>query len=81
MMVAPTIQQTRSKVWIQRHLPKDGSVCLSDVTSMFTAICIMGPLTRSLLSELTEQDLRPKVFPFFTYKVFYFAEVLLIKLL
>ncbi|XP_014279894.1 pyruvate dehydrogenase phosphatase regulatory subunit, mitochondrial isoform X1 [Halyomorpha halys] len=68
MMVAPTIQQTRSKVWIQRHLPKDGSVCLSDVTSMYTAICIMGPLTRSLLSELTEQDLRPKSFPFFTYK-------------
>lgn len=69
MMIAPTIQQTRCKVWIQKHLPKDGSVSLADVTSMYTAICLMGPLTRSLLSELTEQDLSPKHFPFFTYKV------------
>jgi len=68
MMIAPTIQQTRCKVWIQRHLPQDGSVSLSDVTSMFTAICIMGPLTRSLLSELTDEKLSPKSFPFFTYK-------------
>lgn len=69
MMIAPTIQQTRCKVWIQRHLPSDGSVSLSDVTSMYTAICIMGPFTRSLLSELTDTDLRPKYFPFFTFKV------------
>ncbi|XP_024082203.1 pyruvate dehydrogenase phosphatase regulatory subunit, mitochondrial isoform X2 [Cimex lectularius] len=68
MMIAPTIQQTRCKVWIQRHLPKDSSVSLADVTSMYTAICLMGPLTRSLLSELTDQDLSPKHFPFFTFK-------------
>ncbi|KAK9499297.1 hypothetical protein O3M35_002353 [Rhynocoris fuscipes] len=68
MMIAPSIQQTRCKMWIQKHLPKDGSVSLADVTSMYTAICLMGPLTRSLLSELTEHDLSPKNFPFFTYK-------------
>lgn len=68
MMIAPTIQQTRCKIWIQRHLPSDNSVSLTDVTSMFTAICIMGPFTRHLLSDLTETDLSPKSFPFFTYK-------------
>ncbi|KAE8737552.1 hypothetical protein FOCC_FOCC016988 [Frankliniella occidentalis] len=68
MMIAPTIQQTRCKVWIQRHLPTDGSVALSDVTSMYTAICVMGPFTRSLLSELTDTDLSPQSFPFFTFK-------------
>lgn len=67
-MIAPTIQQTRCKIWIQRHLPTNNSVSLTDVTSMFTAICIMGPFTRNLLSELTETDLSPKSFPFFTYK-------------
>ncbi|KAK6644016.1 hypothetical protein RUM43_000281 [Polyplax serrata] len=67
-MIAPTIQQTRCKVWVNRFLPKDGSVHMSDVTSMYTAICIMGPFTRSLLSELTDTDLSPKSFPFFTYK-------------
>uniref|UniRef100_A0A0A9WV29 Pyruvate dehydrogenase phosphatase regulatory subunit, mitochondrial n=1 Tax=Lygus hesperus TaxID=30085 RepID=A0A0A9WV29_LYGHE len=68
MIIAPTIQQTRCKRWIQKHLPKDGSVSLADVTSMYTAICLMGPLSRSLLAELTDQDISPKYFPFFTYK-------------
>lgn len=35
---------------------------------MYTAICIMGPFSRTLLSELTDTDLSPKNFPFFTYK-------------
>ncbi|XP_044734678.1 pyruvate dehydrogenase phosphatase regulatory subunit, mitochondrial isoform X2 [Chrysoperla carnea] len=69
MMIAPTIQQTRCKVWLQKHLSKDRSIAMSDVTSMFTAICIMGPFTRTLLSELTDTDLSPKNFPFFTYKL------------
>ncbi|XP_054274258.1 pyruvate dehydrogenase phosphatase regulatory subunit, mitochondrial isoform X2 [Macrosteles quadrilineatus] len=68
MMIAPTIQQTRCKTWIERHLPSDSSVSLSDVTSMFTAIAIIGPFTRTMLSELTDTDLSPKSFPFFTYK-------------
>ncbi|CAB0020419.1 unnamed protein product [Nesidiocoris tenuis] len=68
MVIAPTIQQTRCKRWVQKHLPKDGSVSMADVTSMYTAICLMGPLSRSLLAELTDQDLSPKYFPFFTYK-------------
>ncbi|XP_031826376.1 pyruvate dehydrogenase phosphatase regulatory subunit, mitochondrial [Nomia melanderi] len=68
MMIAPTIQQTRCKHWINRHLPSDGSVAVSDVTSAYTAICIMGPATRQLLSELTDTDLNPRNFPFFTFK-------------
>ncbi|KOC63890.1 Pyruvate dehydrogenase phosphatase regulatory subunit, mitochondrial [Habropoda laboriosa] len=68
MMIAPTIQQTRCKHWINRHLPTDGSVAVSDVTSAYTAICIIGPATRQLLSELTDTDLNPKNFPFFTFK-------------
>ncbi|XP_043463214.1 pyruvate dehydrogenase phosphatase regulatory subunit, mitochondrial isoform X1 [Leptopilina heterotoma] len=68
MMIAPTIQQTRCKTWLKRHLPADGSVAFSDVTSAYTAICIMGSYTRQLLSELTDTDLHPKDFPFFTYK-------------
>ncbi|XP_039286636.1 pyruvate dehydrogenase phosphatase regulatory subunit, mitochondrial isoform X2 [Nilaparvata lugens] len=68
MMIAPTIQQTRCKVWIQRHLPTDGTVAMSDVTSMYTAICIMGPFTKSLLSQLIDTDLSPSNFPFFTFK-------------
>ena len=42
MMIAPSIQQTRCGTWMKRNLPTDGSVIVSDVTSMFTAICLMG---------------------------------------
>lgn len=69
MMIAPTVQQARCKAWIDRHLPPGGRVSVSDVTSMYTAICIMGPFTRIMLSELTDTDLSPKSFPFFTCKV------------
>lgn len=67
-MIAPTIQQTRCMAWLQRHLPPKSKISISDVTSMYTAICIMGPFTRLLLCELTDTDLSPKHFPFFTYK-------------
>lgn len=68
MMIAPTIQQTRCKAWIQRHLG-NYQVNISDITSYYTAICVMGPFSRLLLSELTDTDLSPKNFPFFTCKV------------
>uniref|UniRef100_A0A1A9VCK3 Pyruvate dehydrogenase phosphatase regulatory subunit, mitochondrial n=1 Tax=Glossina austeni TaxID=7395 RepID=A0A1A9VCK3_GLOAU len=70
MMIAPTTQQTRSMAWIRKNMPSHlkASVNVSDVTSMYTAICIMGPYSRVLLSELTDTDLSPKNFPFFTYK-------------
>lgn len=70
MMIAPTIQQTRCKAWIRKNLPAPGkhSIHINDVTSSYTAICILGPFARKLLSELTDTDLSPKNFPFFTYK-------------
>lgn len=70
MMIAPTVQQTRCKSWIRRQLPPVGehSIHLNDVTSSYTAICIMGPYSRKLLQDLTDTDLSPKNFPFFTYK-------------
>ncbi|XP_059488036.1 pyruvate dehydrogenase phosphatase regulatory subunit, mitochondrial [Neocloeon triangulifer] len=68
MMIAPTIQQTRCKAWMKRHKPSDGSVAISDVTSMYTAICVMGPHAIPLLSELADVDLNPTFFPFFTFK-------------
>ncbi|XP_073832377.1 pyruvate dehydrogenase phosphatase regulatory subunit, mitochondrial [Musca autumnalis] len=70
MMIAPTIQQTRSMSWIRKKMPSHlrSGVNVADVTSMYTAICILGPYTRVLLSELTDTDLTPSNFPFFTYK-------------
>lgn len=66
-MVAPTKQQTRIAEWMQRHMPSDNSVQISDVTSMYTVILVIGPKSRELLSQVTEGQADVKMHPF-TYK-------------
>jgi 4-methylaminobutanoate oxidase (formaldehyde-forming) len=39
--------------WIRRHLPGDGSVRLSDVTSRWACFALWGPRAREILASLT----------------------------
>jgi len=66
MLMSPSIQQMRSYTWMRRHLPADGSVVLQDVTSLYTALCVMGPFSRALTARLTTESLDSRSFPFFT---------------
>ncbi|XP_076045354.1 pyruvate dehydrogenase phosphatase regulatory subunit, mitochondrial [Oratosquilla oratoria] len=68
MMIAPSIQQSRCGSWLRKNLPSDGSVVIKDITSMYTAICLMGPQARSVMADLTDSDLSTKGFPFFSFK-------------
>lgn len=68
MIISPTIQQTRCQSWLKRNLPPDSPVLVTDITSLYTAICLMGPLAQSVLSDLTDSSVSYKEFPFFTYK-------------
>jgi glycine cleavage system aminomethyltransferase T/glycine/D-amino acid oxidase-like deaminating enzyme len=43
--------------WIRRHLPADGSVRLSDVTSRWGCFALWGPKARAILSTLTSDPL------------------------
>jgi glycine cleavage system aminomethyltransferase T/glycine/D-amino acid oxidase-like deaminating enzyme len=43
--------------WIRRHLPGDGSVRLSDVTSRWSCFALWGPRAHGILSELTADPL------------------------
>ncbi|WAR11522.1 PDPR-like protein, partial [Mya arenaria] len=53
-LIAPTSQQTRCMFWLQKHLPKDGSVQVRDVTSMYSGLNLVGPHAQQLLSDVTE---------------------------
>lgn len=64
-MVSPSSQQTRIYGWMNRYLPSDHSVCLNDVTSMYTVINVVGPKSTQLLSELSNSNIN--LAPF-TYK-------------
>ena len=64
MLMSPSIQQMRSLAWLRRHLPKE--VVLQDVTSLYTALCVMGPHARALMTNLTTNSLNSISFPFYT---------------
>ncbi len=55
-MVSPTSQSTRSMKWLKSHVPEDGSVFLSDVTSLYTALNVIGPKAKYLLAELSDEN-------------------------
>ena len=45
-------QQTRAIAWLKKHLPEDGSVQVTDVTSMFSGINLIGPHAQQLLRDV-----------------------------
>jgi sarcosine dehydrogenase len=51
--------------WIARHLPDDGSVVLSNVSSAVGVLTIAGPSSRALLKRITAADVSTDAFPFF----------------
>jgi glycine cleavage system aminomethyltransferase T/glycine/D-amino acid oxidase-like deaminating enzyme len=65
----------RDKKWLTDHLPDDGSVTLTDVTSAWATLGVWGPKSRELLQLLTETDFSDKAFPFATCKWVEFGPV------
>ncbi|CAF4338309.1 unnamed protein product, partial [Adineta steineri] len=56
LLVSPTSQSTRNMKWLKTHVPEDNSIFLSDVTSLYTALNVIGPKAKYLLSELSDEN-------------------------
>ena len=56
----------RDKHWFNRHLPEDGSVHMTDLTSAYTTIGVWGPRARDLVQSMTDHDLSNDAFPYGT---------------
>ena len=52
--------------WLRKHLPDDGSVTLTDVTSARVCFGLWGPRARDLLAPLATDDLANEAIPFMT---------------
>jgi glycine cleavage system T protein len=50
--------------WIASHCPPEAHAVLTDVTSAFAVLGVMGPLSRTLLARCTDADLSTTAFPF-----------------
>ncbi len=64
LIVTGTAQTTRDVDWIRRNLPEGKQVYLTDVTSAYAVIAVMGPHSRELLSKITKAPLDNAAFPF-----------------
>jgi dimethylglycine dehydrogenase len=52
--------------WMQKHMPRDGSAAIDNVTTMYGALILSGPKSRDVLSRVTDADLSNEGFPFLT---------------
>jgi len=52
--------------WMRKHLPPDGSVQIVDVTSAMVCFGLWGPAARSILAEVSGDDLSNEAFPYFS---------------
>jgi sarcosine dehydrogenase len=52
--------------WIQKHMPRDGSVTFRDVGSAYGVINLCGPRARDVLARASEDDVSNATFPYMT---------------
>ncbi len=64
-IVTGTAFGNHDAAWIRRHLPDDGSVRVSDVTSRWSCFALWGPRAYDVLSALTPDPLE---FPYMTMR-------------
>lgn len=67
-MVTGSAFGVRDRAWIEKHLPHDGSVALTDVTSARAVINLGGPRARDILAKVAEGDVSNAAFPYMTAK-------------
>ena len=43
--------------WIKKHMPKDGSVIMREITSAYAMLNVIGPKSRKLLEKASSNDI------------------------
>ncbi len=66
LIVSGVTSQNRDMDWLKRNKAADTRVEISDVTSAYAVISVMGPRSRDTLKKLTGADLSIEAFPFAT---------------
>jgi glycine cleavage system aminomethyltransferase T/glycine/D-amino acid oxidase-like deaminating enzyme len=68
LLVTGSAQAVHDADWIRKNLPADAHVTLTDVTSAYAVLALMGPRSRDILARLTSADLGNEAFPFSTIR-------------
>lgn len=65
-IVTSASQQVRDFHWLKGHIADDKRAILTDVTSGYAVLGVMGPKSRDLLSAVSDTDFSNDAFPFCT---------------
>jgi 4-methylaminobutanoate oxidase (formaldehyde-forming) len=68
LVVTSAICQTRDLAWLRRHTSEDMRCSITDVTSAYAVLGVMGPKSRALLSAVSPADFGDEAFPFMTFR-------------
>jgi heterotetrameric sarcosine oxidase gamma subunit len=65
LVVAPAVTQRKVRLWLELHAAGPDAVVI-DVTGGYGTLAVMGPRSRELLAQLSDDDLTTPAFPFGT---------------
>ncbi|TIT41343.1 MAG: FAD-dependent oxidoreductase, partial [Mesorhizobium sp.] len=68
LIVTGSAQAVHDADWIVKNIPADAHAILTDVTSSYAVLALMGPRSRDLLGKLSSADLSNGGFPFATIR-------------
>jgi len=68
LLITGSAQTVHDADWIRKNFTDDAHVFLTDVTSSWSVLAVMGPKSRDVLKKLTKSDLSNATFPFSTVR-------------
>ncbi|UPJ47867.1 FAD-dependent oxidoreductase [Bradyrhizobium sp. 200] len=66
LVVTAAVQRIRDLAWLRTHAKGAGHVFVTDVSSGYTCLSVMGPRSRELLTRVSPTDFSDAAFPFAT---------------
>jgi glycine cleavage system T protein len=69
LIVTSAASQTRDLAWLRRNIPPNARATISDATSAYAVLGVMGPKSRDRLLRVTDADLSNEAFPFATSQI------------
>lgn len=64
LVITGSAQPVHDLDWINRHTPEDARATVTDMTSAWSVLSVMGPKARRVLQKLSGTDLSNAAFPF-----------------
>lgn len=68
-IITATATETRDFDWINKSIPGDANAVLTNVSSSYSMVAVMGPKSRDLLAKVTDADLSNEAFPYASAQV------------